>query len=115
MAHPRPARNAPVEMRHDTGIVDQRVDLTEAIGNVVHQAAHIFFIAHVGWDAAGFTAHTDLSKRFVHPFRVGISENDLGSCFSERVRRMTPDALSPSCDDNDFTLHDCPPAVLSSS
>src|SRR5688572_33386175 len=44
----RPARNAPVEMRYDASVVDQRVDATESLDDFMYQPSHIFFIAHVG-------------------------------------------------------------------
>ena len=56
IAHSRPARDAPIEVRHDAGVVDQRVDLAETVGDFVNQLAHVFLVAHVGGHGERFGA-----------------------------------------------------------
>src|ERR1044071_5948107 len=48
IAHARPAWNAPVEMRHDAGVVDQSIDAAEAVCDGENQTTHVLLVAHVG-------------------------------------------------------------------
>ena len=94
IAHTRPARNAPVEMRYDAGVVDQGIDLAEAVGDVVNQPAHVFLVAHVGGYGDGFAIELlKLAERFVHTFGVGVGENDFRACFGERDARRAGQSL----------------------
>src|SRR5690349_1686888 len=107
MAYAGPTRNAPVEMRYDPGVVDQGIDLVEAVDGFMHEPAHVFFIAHIRRNRDGFDIEIpNFAKRFVHPFEIGICENNFCSCFCERVRGVTANPFGATRDDHDFTLHE---------
>ena len=46
-ADARPTRDAPVKVGNDTSVVDQHVDLTVAIDDLVNHPAHLVLVAHV--------------------------------------------------------------------
>jgi len=77
-----PAWNTPIEMRHDSGVIDQSVDLTEMIDNFMNHASHILLVAHIrgNRECLGVEA-VNLTESFVYSLHVGVGENDLGSRF----------------------------------
>ena len=77
----RPARNAPVEMRHDAGVVDQCVDAAEPVENLIHHMPHVFFIAHVSGNGKCVPAATcDFGDRLVQALDIGVGQRQLGAC-----------------------------------
>ena len=76
----RPARNAPVEMRHDAGVVDQCVDAAEPVENFIHHMPHVFFIAHVSGNGKCVPAATcDFGDRLVQALDIGVGQCQLGA------------------------------------
>ena len=46
-ADTRPTRDAPVKVGNDASVVDQHVDLTVAVHDLMNHAAHLVLVAHV--------------------------------------------------------------------
>src|SRR5688500_2362408 len=110
IAHARPTRDAPIEMRHNAGVVDQGIDLTEATHSLMHQPAHIFFIAHIGRNRDRFAAYIlNLAERLVHALHIRVGEHDLRTCLRYRLCCMPADSLGAARDDNNSAVHSSSP------
>src|SRR5262245_54323204 len=102
----RPAGNAPVKVGNDTGVVDQNVDSSVAIDDLVDHAAYLVLVPHV----RGQSPHLELeiaqlAQGFVQSFYVYVNDNHAAAGLSDSVSRVTTDSFSPARNDNDFSLH----------
>src|SRR3990172_3800742 len=105
VSHRWPARDAPIKMGHDAGVVDQRVDLAEAIDDFMDHAAHVLFIAHVRRDGEGLRFESlKLAKGLAHPLHVRVGKYDSSSRFYQSMRRVAPDALGGAGNNDNSAL-----------
>src|SRR5512132_751372 len=93
-------------MGHDAGVVDQRVDLAEAIDDFMNHAAHIFFIAYVRGDSEGLRFESlKLVECFAHPLDVRVGKYDSGSRSYQSMRRVAPDPFGGAGNNDNSALH----------
>ena len=105
-----PARDAPCEVRHDGGVIDQDVNLAETVHRLVDHLLRFVFVPDVDANRERFGQLFKFAGCPTSSFLVEIRDDNLSLLFSERSGRVTPNALCTAGNDDDFILqHDSPP------
>jgi hypothetical protein len=90
---------------NDAGVVDQHVDLTVAIHDLMNHAAYLVLVAHVRGQGPRLEFEiAQFAQGFVQSFYVYVNDNHSAAGLSESVRSVTTNSLSPARNDNDFSL-----------